>query len=226
MNSGFLWIIIASVIGFGISAISTSLLKLRRNVFLLIYIPVVAVLFALFVKSNEINLPELFSHNWYWGLAGAVIAGVFVLRNVFSQPSSPRSRGGVFVLDIIWPGLAYGLIDAVLLSIIPVLALKTALTGDFWTAGWAGKISFGFLAMIASFIVTTAYHWGFPEFRGKRIVWPNVGNGVLTLAFLLTMNPLAAILPHMAMHVAAMIHGRESTGQVPPHYNQATDPWK
>jgi hypothetical protein len=59
---------------------------------------------------------------------------------------------------------------------------------------------------------------GYPEFCGKNVLWPNIGNGVLSLAFILTTNPLAAILPHMAMHVAAMIHGKETTGQVPPHY--------
>jgi len=52
------------------------------------------------------------------------------------------------------------------------------------------------------------------------VIWPVIGNGVLSLAFLLTMSPLAAILPHIAMHITAMIHGRETTGQVPPHYNK------
>jgi len=75
--------------------------------------------------------------------------------------------------------------------------------------------------MLASLIVTTLYHLGYPEFRGKEVIWPNIGNGVMTLAYLLTMNPLAAILPHIAMHIAAMIHGRETTGQVPPHYNRS-----
>ena len=28
-----------------------------------------------------------------------------------------------------------------------------------------------------------------------------------------------AILPHIGMHITAMVHGRETTGQVPPHYS-------
>lgn len=219
MSTGFLWIIIASIIGFGIAAISTDLLKLRRNVFLLFYVPIVGILFFLFIKSNHIDFHGLIKHNLYWGLLAAVLAGAFVLRNVFSQPSSPRSQGGALFIDVLWPGIAYGLMDSILLSIIPVLTLRLTLTDSIWIETWAGKIGFGILALVASFIVTTAYHWGFPEFRGKRMIWPNIGNGILTLAYLLTMNPLAAILPHMAMHVAAMVHGRETTGQVPPHYN-------
>ena len=214
-----LWIVYASVLGFAVAAIFAGWLKLPRNIYLLIYIPVVAALFALFIISNKLNVCEALVHNWYWGLIGAVVAGAFVIKNVFSQPSSKRSTGFELLIDIVWPGLAYGLIDALLLSILPILAVKLALTDPVWTESWYGKIGFGTIGLLASFLVTTAYHSGYPEFRGKKVIWPNVGNGVLSLAFILTMNPLAAILPHMAMHVAAIIHGKNTTGQVPPHYN-------
>lgn len=215
---GMLWILSASLLGFAVAAIFAGLLKLPRNIYLLIYIPLVAALFTFFIISNKINVTEVLLHNWYWGLLGAVIAGAFVIKNVFSQPFSKRSTGLELLVDIVWPGLTYGLIDALLLSVLPILAIKLALTDPCWTENWYGKIGIGIIGLLASFIVTTAYHLGYPEFRGKKVIWPNVGNGVLSLAFILTMNPLAAILPHMAMHVAAMIHGKDTTGQVPPHY--------
>jgi hypothetical protein len=214
-----LWILYASVLGFAVAAIFTGWLKLPRNIYLLIYIPLVVVLFALFILSNKLNITEMIVHNWYWGLIGAMLAGAFVIKNVFSQPSSKRSTGLELLTDIVWPGLTYGLIDAILLSVLPILAIQLALTDPAWTQNWYGKIGFGTIGLLASFLVTTVYHLGYPEFRGKKVIWPNVGNGVLSLAFILTMNPLAAILPHMAMHVAAMIHGKDTTGQVPPHYN-------
>jgi hypothetical protein len=219
MNPPVLWLITGSIIGFGIAAISADLLKLKRNLFLLLYIPCVLILLFLFTRSNDISIKEILLYNLYWGLLGAVLSGVFVIKNVFSQPSSPRNRGAAFILDLFWPGMAYGLVDALLLSVLPVIAMRLTLTGNFWIESWTGRICFGSIALLASFLITTVYHYGFPEFRGKRIIWPNIGNGILTLAYLLTMNPLAAILPHMAMHVAAMVHGRESTGQVPPHYD-------
>jgi hypothetical protein len=212
------WIILASILGFSVAAIFAGWLRLQRNVYLMFYIPIVVVLFIFFVRLNDLNFREIIMHNWYWGLAGAALAGAFVIKNVFSQPSSPRNTGIEFFSDILWPGLAYGLIDALLLSVLPILAVKAAFTGSVWIDNPVGRIGLGALALMGSFFVTTAYHWGYPEFRGKKVIWPNIGNGVLTLAYLLTMNPLAAILPHMAMHVAAMIHGRETTGQVPPHY--------
>jgi hypothetical protein len=218
MNSGLIWLFTASLLGFGIAAIFAGWLRLKRNLYLLFYIPGIAVLFCLFITTNNLIIKEIITHNWYWGLLGALIAGAFVIKNVLSQPSSPHSKGSGLLLDMIWPGLTYGLIDALLLSVLPVLALRLTLTGEIWTSTFPGKIGFGFIALIASFFATTLYHLGYPEFRGKNLIWPNIGNGVLTLAYILTMNPLAAILPHMAMHVAAMIHGRDTTGQVPPHY--------
>jgi hypothetical protein len=213
------WILFASFLGFTVASIFSGLLKLPRNLYLLIYIPVVAALFALFIIINKISLSEILSYNWYWGIIGAILAGAFVIRNVYSQPSSKRSTGLALLNDIIWPGLVYGLMDALLLSVLPILSIKIALTDPAWTQNWFGKIGFCIMGLLASFFVTTAYHLGYPEFRGKKVLWPNIGNGVLSLAFILTMNPLAAILPHMAMHVAAMLHGKETTGQVPPHYD-------
>jgi hypothetical protein len=219
MTSGILWILGTSIIGFAIAAIFAGWLRLNRNLYLLFYIPLISLLFYLFIISNKLNVRELLLHNWYWGLLGAVIAAGFVIKNVFSQPSSVRQKGIGLISDILWPGFAYGMVDALLLSVLPVLAVRMALekSMDFGTA--SGKLLFIGAGLLSSFFATTVYHLGYPEFRGKKVLWPNIGNGVLSLAYLLTMNPMAAILPHIAMHIAAMVHGRETTGQVPPHYD-------
>jgi hypothetical protein len=219
MTSNLLWILGASLLGFGIAAIFAGWLKLKRNLYLLFYIPLVLALFTAFILSKEINITQIISHNLVWGLLGTVIASVFVIKNVLSQPASPKNNGAALLSDILWPGFAYGLCDALLLSVLPILAVQLVFSGAEWTTDLAGKIGVGIIALVASGLVTVIYHLGYPEFRGKNVVWPLVGNSVLSLAFLLTVNPLAAILPHIGMHIAAMIHGRDTTGQVPPHYN-------
>jgi hypothetical protein len=213
-----IWILFASVLGFAIAAIFAGLLKLQRNVYLLIYIPLVLALFVWFIIKNDIPVAFLFSHNWYWGLIGALIVGALVIKNVYSQPPSERSKGISFLIDITWPGLVYGMTDALLLSVLPVLSVHMAFSGSVLYESWYGKTLIWIVALLASFFVTTAYHLGYPEFRGKKVIFANIGNGMLSLAYILTLNPLAAILPHMGMHVAAMIHGKDTTGQVPPHY--------
>jgi hypothetical protein len=83
---------------------------------------------------------------------------------------------------------------------------------------WPGKIFVGVIAVLASLLVTVAYHLGYPEYKGKRMLGPVIGNSTLTLGYLLTTNPLAAILSHMAMHIAGVFHGPASVTQLPPHY--------
>jgi hypothetical protein len=219
MINAVLWILAASLTGFSIAAVFAGWLRLNRNTYLFFYIPAVALLFSFFIIANKINVVELMQHNFLWGLAGTVIVSLLLIRNVLSQPPSERSRGFEFMVDMVWPGFAYGVCDALLLSILPVLAIKFAFSGLPVEDSFSARTGFILSGLAASFLVTTAYHLGYPEFRGKKVIFANIGNGILTLAFLLTMNPLAAIIPHSIMHIAAMIHGKETTGQVPPHYN-------
>lgn len=211
------WILAASFAGFIVAAIFAGLLKLNRNVYLLIYIPAVLILVYLFVKYARIPVKETVLHNIIWGLAGAIVISPVLIRNVLSQPASERSKGFAFLTDIVWPGLIYGICDALLLSVLPVLAVRMAFSSSDFSS-WTVKAGFFLSALAASLIITTAYHLGYPEFRGKKVIFANVGNGIMTIAMLLTMNPLTAIIPHSVMHIASMIHGKETTGQVPPHY--------
>ena len=61
-------------------------------------------------------------------------------------------------------------------------------------------------------------HLGYPEYRSAGMMGPVIGNSTMTLGYLLTNNPLAAILSHVAMHVTAVLHGPASVVQLPPHY--------
>ncbi len=72
--------------------------------------------------------------------------------------------------------------------------------------------------MLASFILTALYHFGYNEFQYKTVFGTVFGNEAMSLAFFLTMNPLAAILPQVAIHITVMINGWKTTGQVPSHY--------
>jgi hypothetical protein len=72
--------------------------------------------------------------------------------------------------------------------------------------------------MAASLLVAGAYHLGYPEFRNPTLAAPIFGNGVMSLGYLLTANPISAVASHVAMHVSAVLHGLETTAQLPPHY--------
>jgi menaquinone-dependent protoporphyrinogen oxidase len=72
-------------------------------------------------------------------------------------------------LDIAWLGLAYGIIDALFLNVMPVLAIWTGFSQVGWAGSWLGKIGVGVLALFASLLVTFTYHVGYSELRNKSV---------------------------------------------------------
>ena len=51
MDAGIIWLLIASLAGFGIAALFAGLLKLKRNLYLLVYVPLIGVLFYFFIQK-------------------------------------------------------------------------------------------------------------------------------------------------------------------------------
>lgn len=220
IGTAAVWIIAASAWGFGISAIFSALFKLQRRLFLIPYIILTSVFLYGFVRLNSIDLSTLIEQNLLWGIVAGVIIGGFLVFNVRSQPSTRNSSGGELLIDLSWLGLAYGIIDALFLNIIPVLAVGAGLSQIGWTSSWLGRIGVAVIALFASLWVTLAYHVGYKEFRNRSVGLVLVGNALITFAFLVSGNPVGAVISHAVMHIAAVIQGPETTIQLPPHYQQ------
>ena len=212
------WIVAAGLLGFATSVIFARVLRLPRKIYLLPYVGFSGVFLAAYVSWSELSVLDLIRHQWIWGLVGAIFLGAFTVRNVLSQPASARTQGAALAFDIVWSGVIYGLVDALLLSVLPVLASWQAFTLLDWTANLPGKILAGLLGILASLFVTVAYHLGYPEYGGAGLFGPVIGNITMTLGYLITTNPLAAVLSHIAMHVAGVLRGPASVVQLPPHY--------
>ncbi len=214
-----LWIPAAALVGFAITEIFSGLLHLPRRIFLIPYVALVSLTVYAFMRWSGLSLTELVQHNWVWGVVGAVLVGMFLVRNILSQPASARAEGLPLAFDLLWSGVIYGLMDALLLSVLPVLATWQAFSSLGWTTSWPEKIVVGVIAFIASLLITVFYHLGYLEYRVQGGVFgPTIGNGVMTLGYLLTNNPITAIFSHMAMHIAGVLHGPATVQQLPPHY--------
>ena len=211
------WVVAAGLLGFVISAVFAGMLHLRRDIFLIPYIGATLLFLYAYTRWSGLSLSNLVRHNWIWGVIGATIVGIITIRNVLSQPASPRAKGFRLVFDLLWSGFLYGATDGLLLSALPVVATWQAFTLLNWTDNWPGKILVAIFTILASMLVTSAYHIGYPEFQGRKLITANMGNTVMTLGYLLTNNPLAAVLCHAAMHMAAVLHGPALVVQLPPH---------
>src|SRR5512143_33625 len=138
-----LWPLGAAVLGFGIAAIFAGFFRLPRPVYLIPYVIMVSLFFYAFMRWSGLSILNLLRHNWYWGVIGAVLVGVFTVRNILSQPASTRAEGLPLVFELLWVGVVYGLVDAVLLSVLPAVATWQGFSSLGWTASLPGKIAVG-----------------------------------------------------------------------------------
>lgn len=209
------WIAGAGVLGAAVSAVFSGWLHLGRGFFLVPYLLATVAYLAVYARRSGVDVVAALRDRWAAGLVGALLSGTFVVWAVLRQPSSPVPADAA--LQIAWLGVAYGTADGLLLSVLPVAATWRALSVSGSEVPRGGRNRAGALALAASLAVTAAYHLGFVEFRGSALAGPLIGCGVMSLAYVVTRNPLAAVLSHVAMHVAAVLHGIDSTVQLPPH---------
>ncbi|MDX1395312.1 MAG: hypothetical protein R3195_13025 [Gemmatimonadota bacterium] len=211
------WLTAACVVGFVVPLAFSSWLGWQRGIFLIPYVGITTVFLALYFRAHPMAAGGLLDH-WRAGLALSVLASAFLVMNVLGQPASAVPEGAAArVGALLWMGLVYGAVDGAFLNVMPVLAVRRA-----WPSAVDGsvrsRLGRGAVALGASLLVTAAYHLGYAEFRGLGLLPVLLGNGIITATYLLSGSPLAPIATHVVMHVAAVMHGMETTLQLPPHY--------
>jgi hypothetical protein len=127
--------------------------------------------------------------------------------------SIPRPEGLRLAGAVLWEGVVYGAAEVLLLSVLPALIVWQALTAQGRTQSRIGAVFPGLVALVASLLVIVVHHLGYREFRGPLVAGAALTCGILSVAYLLTMNPLAAVGGHIIMHSAAVFKGVE----LPPH---------
>jgi hypothetical protein len=210
------WVVAGWVLGFVISAVFSGVLELARPWFLLVYLLLAGPFLYAYARWSDLDLLGAVRHRWMWGIVGAAAIGAMMIWNVLGWDSSPRPEGLKFVLDLLWLGVVYGVLDALFLSVLPVVAVWRAFVDHAQT--WTGRVAVGALALLASTVMTATYHLGYMEFRGDELREPLVGNAIFTLGYLLTMNPSTAVVGHVILHVASVWYGIDTTISLPPHY--------
>jgi hypothetical protein len=151
-----------------------------------------------------------------------VLIGALLAHRVLAVRGPPGAPDPALAWHLAWLGLVYGVADAMLLSVLPVLAVYGSQPPErMRRAGF--RLAAGARALLASLVVAAMYHLGFPEYRGRVLVQPLIGNGLVTAGYLLTGNPLTPAVAHVLLHGAAVIRGPEVTVQLPPHRPGAED---
>src|SRR5688572_27544302 len=115
------WFAVGAAAAFLVPFVFSGVLDLHHDVYLAVYFAFVIGFMTAYVRGNEIDLGAVVRRNWIWGVVAGVVVGVPVVRNVFTDAETARPDGLYFAFELVWRGLAYGAIDAVLLTVFPCL---------------------------------------------------------------------------------------------------------
>jgi hypothetical protein len=208
------WFAGGVVIGFLTPFIFSSVLELHHDLYYLVYFTITLTFLASYVRATRIDLAELFSRAWRWSVALGLVSTAFVVANVLSRESTPGPTGLYAGFEVLWRGVAYGTVDALLLTAFPgVVAL--GVIGDK-LVGLRRHLLFAAVMLPLVLVITGAYHLGYEQFREDGVAAPEFGNTVISVPMLATGNPLGSIVSHASMHVAADLHAYETEVFLPP----------
>jgi hypothetical protein len=209
-GGALLWLLGIAAAAFLVSWVLTELLHLRRTLYVGALAVVTAGLTAGYVAWSGAGA-AFWVTRWPWGLLGAVLAGALLARLVSRLPAAQPTRdiGGA---ASIWEGVVYGAAEGLLLSVLPVVVTWQLFAALDWTDGWLA-VAAGAIALAASVAVIVVHHLGYREYRGPAMRSPVLGCTILSVAYLLTANPLAAIGGHIILHLAMLRRRME----LPPH---------
>jgi len=116
------WFAGVSVIVFLVPLVFSSWLQLHHDVYYLVYFAIVAAVLAMYVQASDISLTDLVARRWKLSLALGIASGAFVTLSVLGRiESTPHPSGAYFAFEILWRGIVYGVVDALLLSAFPGL---------------------------------------------------------------------------------------------------------
>jgi hypothetical protein len=208
------WLSAIAAASFLVAWALTNLLGVRRTPYIAALALLTGGLTWGYLTWSDTTLTSFAANHWGWGLVGAAVAGAILARLSRHQPSGSRPRGWRLGVTLGWEGVVYGITEGLLLSVLPVLVTWQAFTAHGWTSGTGRPLLAGTAAMAASLAVIVIHHLGYRGFHDPAALAPvMVGCGLLSLAFLLTASPLAAVGGHIILHTALNLRGTE----MPPY---------
>jgi hypothetical protein len=165
-------------------------------------------------RVDHVDVRAAFRRQWIWSVGIGVAVAAFLVANVLSDDATDRPGGAYFAFELLWRGVGYGTVDALLLTAFPCLIAYRLLRGRI--GGIGGRVRYAALALPLILLITATYHLGYPQYREDGVRKPEIGNTLISLPALATANPAGSIVAHVSMHVAAVTHAYETPTFLPP----------
>jgi hypothetical protein len=211
------WLVGGVALGFVVPFVCTELVGLQRDVYYGVYSAFAFGFFGFWAHYTNQSIRTMVARRWVLAIVlGLAVAGVMAFI-VLRQDATSRPTGPTLAAAVMWRGVVYGAADGLLLSSFPILAVFAAFTGTALRRSTIGKLRIGALALLASIAMTAAYHAGYSDFRSGKIANPLAGDAIWSIPTLVTLNPIAAPIAHVGLHVTAVLHSYHTDLFLPPH---------
>lgn len=208
------WFAFVAAVAFLVPYVGVSVLDLQHDVYYLAYFAVTAALLLAYVRAEHVDVRRIVRLAWPWSLGLGVVIGAAQVWNVLGEDATDRPSGAYFAFELLWRGVTYGAVDALLLSAFPCFVAYSILRGR--VGGLVGKARFVALALPLVLAVTAAYHLGYPQYREDGVGQPETGNTIISVPMLATANPIGSVIAHASMHTTAVAHAYETDVFLPP----------
>ncbi len=212
------WIGAGLAIGFLVPFVFADRLSLPRDLYYAVYAVAVVGFLTAWARATDRPLGRMVRRRWRLAVVlGLAFAAVLALVALQAEGAGGRSGGATLLGALLWRGLGYGLVDGLLLSSFPILAVFASFEGTRVRGRRRGTLLVGALALLASLAMTAVYHAGYADFRSGKLKSPLMGDVMWSVPTLVTLNPIGAPIAHAGLHVTAVLHDSDSELFLPPH---------
>jgi len=217
------WLAGGAALTFAVSLLGTTVLGLHHDLYYLVYFTFALGYLSWFAARSQIAWREVLRRNIWWSLGVGVLIAFAVARQIMSGHSTPHPPGGFFAFELVWRGVVYGAVDALVLFVFPAVVAYLVLRGN--RKGLGRKAAFAGLVLVFSLVITATYHLGYSTYRGSDLSKPLIGTVMMDVPTLLTGNPAGAVIAHSAVHTTADVHqyyGGDNTNHfLPPELSSS-----
>ena len=218
LRSHWAWLPGGIVLAFAVPYVLADLIEINRDLYYGIYALFTVSLFVAWARATGYDLRSALRRHLVWAIGlGAAFGAVLVVMVLRTEEATARPDGLELLGAVAWRGIVYGLADGLLLSAFPILIVFAAMAATRLNEHLRGKLVIGALALLASIVMTAAYHAGYSDFRSEKITKPVSGDVIWSVPTLVTLNPIGAPIAHAGLHTGAVLHSYETETFLPPH---------
>jgi hypothetical protein len=198
------WLAGGAAVTFAASFIASDVMGVQHDLYLLFYFTFALGYLAWFATKSGVGWRRMLRTNLWWSVAVGALVALAVVQQVMSQHGTAHPTGGYFGFELVWRGVVYGTVDALVLAVFPAAVAWLVMRGN--RKGIKRKVAFAGLVVVFSLGVGAAYHAGYSTYRGNTMTKPLTGAVLWDVPTILTGNPAGAIAAHAAVHASAVVH--------------------